>query len=73
MKRVTLLDFLTKDEIEYARELQVAHEIKKKIIDPNLSRINKALGQKNDAMYLAYMVEYVLSLAGPNHGSHGRN
>ena len=62
MKRVTLLDFLTKKEIEYARELKVANEIKKKIIQPNIARINKTLGQKNDPMYISYMVEYVLSI-----------
>lgn len=62
MKKVTLLDFLTPAEIEEARKLKSASEIKRKIIDPNLRRINAALGQQNDAMYLAYMVEYALSM-----------
>lgn len=66
MKRVTLLDFLTREEIEEARKLQVAREIRNKIIDPNIQRINRALGQKNDPMYLAYMVEYVIGLTKPN-------
>jgi hypothetical protein len=61
MKKVTLLDFLTPAEIEHARKLKSASEIKRKIIDPNLRRINAALGQQNDPMYLAYMVEYVLT------------
>jgi hypothetical protein len=62
MKKVTLLDFLTPAEIEEARKLKSASEIKRRIIDPNLRRINAALGQQNDAMYLAYMVEYALSM-----------
>ena len=66
MKRVTLLDFLTHEELEEARKLQVAREIRNKIIDPNIERINRALGQKNDPMYLAYMVEYVIGLTKPN-------
>jgi hypothetical protein len=61
MKKVTLLDFLTPAEIEEARKMKSASEIKRKIIDPNLRRINAALGQQNDPMYLAYMVEYVLT------------
>jgi hypothetical protein len=27
---------------------------------PNLQRINKSLGQDNDAKFLAYMIEYVM-------------
>lgn len=65
MKSVTLKDFLTPDEIEEARMLKHAREIKKKIVDPNLKRINAALGQQNDPMYLAYMIEYVVSIARP--------
>lgn len=61
MKKVALLDFLTPAEIEQARKLKSASEIKRKIVDPNLRRINAALGQQNDPMYLAYMIEYVLT------------
>lgn len=64
MKKVTLLDFLTREEIEEARNLKVAREIRNKIIAPNIERINKALGQENNTMYLAYMVEYVINLPG---------
>jgi hypothetical protein len=65
MKKITLLDFLTHEEIEHARKLKNAREIKRKIVDPNLRRINAALGQQNDAMYLSYMIEYVVSIAKP--------
>lgn len=62
-KRVSIPDFLTKDEIKLARELKVAREIYSKITKPNIKRINKAIGQENDPMYLAYMIEYVISLS----------
>lgn len=60
-KHITLPDFLTEKEIEQAMELRIAPKILKHIIAPNMERINKALGQENDARYLAYVVEYVVS------------
>ncbi len=59
---ITLYDFLTADEIKLAQQLKVAKEICRVIIEPNISRINKDLGQENDKMYLAYVVEYVVSI-----------
>lgn len=63
-KTMTLLDFLTDAEIEEAIGLKNPAEIKDKIIEPNIDRINESLGQPNDSMYLAYAVEYVLMQAG---------
>jgi hypothetical protein len=61
-KSITLYDFLTDDEIKQAQQLKTAKDICRVIIKPNIGRINKDLGQENDEMYLAYMVEYVVSI-----------
>lgn len=60
MKSVTLKDFLTDREIRRAIELQHARPICEEIIKPSIARINRDLGQENDPMYLAYVVEYVV-------------
>lgn len=66
-KQITINDFLTDAEIEAALQLyqtapqgSFARRCAEQIIVPNLARIDAALGQENDAMYLAYCVEYVL-------------
>jgi len=68
MKTMTLPDFLTEAEINEAIAMYRADSsvgfscrVRDAIIAPNMERINKALGQENDADYLAYCVEYVLS------------
>lgn len=58
MKQATLKDFLTDREIRRAMELQNARAICQEIIKPAIARINRALGQENDPMYIAYVVEY---------------
>jgi hypothetical protein len=63
MKRITLKDFLTDREIRRAAQLKDAKKIHDEIIRPSIARINRALGQENDPMYLAYMVEYAVSVA----------
>jgi hypothetical protein len=69
MKHCTVGDILTDAEIERAKELyrqykntgQFASKVCVELIEPNMARINKQLGQENDAKYLAYAVEYALS------------
>lgn len=63
MKQATIQDFLTDSEIELAVKLRKAKDICREIIEPNIDRINKALGQENNSMYLAYMVEYAINVA----------
>jgi hypothetical protein len=71
MKKVLITDFLTADEIKQAvamytarpRHQSYARAVCEAIIRPNLQRINRALGQENDPMYLAYAVEYVMGEA----------
>lgn len=63
MKKVSITDFLTPREIARARQLKDARRICDEIIRPSIHRINKDLGQENDPMYLAYVVEYVISLS----------
>lgn len=41
-------------------KLKTAKQIHDEVIKPNISTINKLLGQENDPMYLAYAVEYAL-------------
>jgi len=62
-RRVYITDFLTEREIKQAQELKTARRIHDEIIKPSINRINKDLGQKNDPMYLAYVVEYVIGLS----------
>jgi hypothetical protein len=64
MKQAAIADFLTEAEIRKAIKLKTAKPICEQIIKPNLERINKALGQENDAMYLAYAVEYAMGQVG---------
>lgn len=65
-RAVRITDFLTDREIQEALRLKTAKAICDKIIRPNLPRINRALKQKNDPMFLAYMVEYAMTI-GPAH------
>lgn len=57
-KFVMIKDFLTHEEIKKCTRLATAKEICEKVIRPNIDRINKALGQENDPMYIAYAVKY---------------
>lgn len=64
--QMTIDQFLTPAEINRALRLYrtarpgtFAATLDAEIITPNLARINAALGQENDARYLAYAVEYV--------------
>lgn len=61
MPITTLSKFLTSSELETCWNLKQARLICEQVIKPNLARINQALGQENDPMYLAYAVEYAIS------------
>lgn len=69
MKNVPLTDFLTEAEIDQALALWLklkdtgtfAATCDREIITPILPRINAALGQANDARYMAYAIEFVFS------------
>ncbi len=70
MKKVTIYDFLTLDQVKKAREIfdgcttpgkaGVHKLLLDEVIQPNIAEINHKLGQENDARYLAFAVEYVL-------------
>lgn len=70
-KTVTLDQFLTPKEIDRAlkiyREMKgeggYAQRVCDELIQPNIARINTALGQENDPKFLAYAVEYVITRA----------
>lgn len=67
MKTMTLGSFLSDAEIATAvvifkQDRNNFHaRVLSEIIEPNMARINKSLGQENDARYLAYAVEHVLN------------
>lgn len=60
MQTVTIQTILTDEQIYKAIELGRAQEICSEIIKPNIEEINNKIGQQNDPMYIAYMVEYAL-------------
>lgn len=75
MKQVSIGDFLTPEQIEKARLVHRAapptrlHKwLVEQVIRPNMTEINRKLGQENDEDYLAYAVEYALTMA----AKHGR-
>jgi hypothetical protein len=64
---ITLADFLNESEIQKVIKIYKQHkdsgaaaQICEQVIEPNLERINKSLGQDNDPKYLAYACEYVM-------------
>lgn len=64
MRTVTLPDFLTEQQIKKATELYPNREaIREQVIKPNMTEINRKLGQENDPEYLAYAVVYVIMQA----------
>ena len=70
-KTVKLDAIMTKTEMraaiklyEIAEDGTFAERCAAEIIRPVLERINKATGQKNDAKYLAYCVEYAVMKTG---------
>jgi hypothetical protein len=64
MKQVAITDFLTEAQLERCVQLGNATDICREVIQPSMVEIDKKLGQKNDAKYLAYMVEFVLRETG---------
>ena len=62
-KMVTIGDFLTWAQVRKCEKLKTVKAICKEVIVPNIETINRKLGQKNDPMYLAYMVEFAISVA----------
>jgi hypothetical protein len=68
MKYATIRDILTDEETVRAygwyKEMETgfAQRLCKEIIQPNLERINRKLGQQNEPMYLAYLIEYAFMM-----------
>jgi hypothetical protein len=69
MNYIRLGDFLTQSEMELAVKMWneskrgYARRLHDTILLPNIARINQSLGQENDPMYLAYVVENVMGRA----------
>lgn len=72
MKLISIGDFLSERQIAVVVEMwehkvssrQFHTDVVAKVIAPNLTEINRKLGQENDPNYLAYALEYVLTQAG---------
>jgi len=64
-RTVRIKDFLTDEDISRleTESITEAKEICEKIIRPQIDKINRKLGQENDPMFLAYMVEYAISVS----------
>lgn len=65
MKKVTLNEILTPRQVAQAVRCKTAKEICDRVILPNINEINERLGQENEPMYLAYVVEYALGTPPP--------
>lgn len=68
-KTYAITDILTPEEIKRAVDMYkkapigtFARQLDREIITPNLARIEAKLGQRMSARYVAYSVEYALSL-----------
>jgi hypothetical protein len=65
VKTCKLGDYLTDAQIERCIALYPSTDaIRREVIEPNMTEINRKLGQENDAQYLAYMVTYAIEQAG---------
>ena len=67
-KTVALADFLSPQQIKAAEKLYkdpdtFHNNVVKQILVPNMSDINRKLGQENDAGFLAYAIEYIFMKA----------
>lgn len=64
-KTVRIGDMFTDAEITKMRKLfkegKRAKDIAAEVIEPVLKRVNESTGQDNDALFLAYAIEYALS------------
>lgn len=70
-KNITVGDFLTNEEIEKVQTIWrddrngFHKRVLEEIIQPNMDRINRDLGQENNPDFLAYLLEYVMGRVGP--------
>jgi len=68
MVMVTMSELLSEADIKALLSLYNRHKgtglfarlCKQQIIEPNIERINRATGQENDTMFLAYLLEHTL-------------
>lgn len=68
-RMISVGDFLTQEQAKRAIQIWAKHpsggkpfidEIVATIIEPNMTEINRKLGQENNARFLAYAVEYAM-------------
>ncbi len=62
MKTVAIGEFLSSAQIKKCIKLKKAKDICEQVIKPDIEQINKKLGQENEPMYLAFLIEHVLSV-----------
>jgi hypothetical protein len=62
MKKITLYDFLTDEQVDMAVAMYPDRKrIRDHIIEPNMKRINERIGQENDPNYISYIVVHIIS------------
>ena len=65
MKTVTLGDMLTLTQLERCRALYPDRvRIRDEVIKPNMTEIDRKLGQENDPDYLSYVIVYAFDNSG---------
>lgn len=65
VKTVKLGEFVTDEMMQKCVELYPDTEaIRKQVIEPNMTSINRKLGQENDARFLSYMIVAAIEQSG---------
>lgn len=73
MKQAKVGDFLTDEQIALVFQLwtdktsaaDFREKVLAQVIQPNMAEINRKLGQENDARYLMYALEHMLTRMDP--------
>ena len=67
MREMKINDFMTDDMVDEAirlyRTSRSRHLALVELLKPHMADIDRKVGQKNDVNYLAYAVEYAISVA----------
>ena len=60
-KEISLGEVFTEKMVEEASKCKDVTEIQKRVIEPNMARINRVTGQENDPRYWAYAMQFALN------------
>ena len=60
MKKITIGELFTEEELQKAFRLSDVNKIEAQIVKPAIARINQITGQENDSKYWAYCLVYMI-------------